>query len=530
MCCYRTLLLFSTLLVLSSCNHDGDPPSSTLCESAQYGVSTSLPDNTAVFQAALLSCQGRTMHVSAGTYKFSPALAYPHTNGLGNGISIPDRTSILGDGAGQTILRVVGTGNYAYFFWVRNAGDLSIRNLTLMGNNAHNPSPPPGEPDCFYDYGHAVFIQSTNRPIGNISISQSDFISFTGSSWISILAADSSNRIGAIDQPITIEGNYFKSIPGNSQAPQAIVCPSSAVAIQGLGPIASASNLTVARNTFDVEYIKSAVAIWSGAVHITVVNNRINSAGQGLPLPVNYSNGSYAIFVYQQHAVPPDTSTYVRPTDVQLIGNIIVNPYSSGIYVAGGQSISIVDNVISGQVDTFDGTEPRAAIAINTINNDFAGIESPVSNNYIATSAIGMSFAGATLPVVDSNVIDLIPTKGIGIKVSGKRINGTTLNLTNTFVAAADDAINVSSMVGFFPLNGLTIDGLYQVGATLPLRWYTDIVGTPQHPQNAYCSFHAFGSVSGVYINVPSCANFGECWRTQGGYWPKYGARCLPNT
>jgi hypothetical protein len=38
---------------------------------------------------------------------------------------------------------------------------VSISQLTLAGNNVRNPPPPDGEPACYYDYGHAVFIQST---------------------------------------------------------------------------------------------------------------------------------------------------------------------------------------------------------------------------------------------------------------------------------------------------------------------------------------------------------------------------------
>jgi hypothetical protein len=102
--------------------------------------------------------------------------------------------------------------------------------------------------------------------------------------------------------------------------------------------------------------------------------------------------------------------------------------------------------------------------------------------------------------------------------------------LTNTVIAAADKAVNVSSIVGFFALQGLTIDGLYQAGATYPLRWYTDDVGTPQQPQKGYCSFHAFGSVNGVFVSASLCPISGECWAAQSGYWPYYGAGGSPGT
>jgi hypothetical protein len=313
-------------------------------------------------------------------------------------------------------------------------------------------------------------------------------------------------------------------------APEYIVCGAAGVSIQGLGAVASASNVTVSQNTFDADYIKSGVAIWSGANHITISNNEISRAGEGLPVPHNYSNGSYAVLIYQQHDVPPDTMPYVRPTDIDIIGNTIVSPYSSGIYIAGGQDVRIVNNTISGQLDTYDVTEPRAAIALNTLNNDFGGVQTEISNNHIFDSAIGISVAEGALPIMDSNVIESIPTGGIGIKIDGTAVGGATLTLTNTVISAGAGAQNVSSMVGYFPLQGLTIDGLYQAGATYPLHWFTDVVGTPQQPKQEYCSFQAFGSVNRVFVSASLCATSDKCWISQSGYWPKYGAGCSPGT
>ena len=67
-----------------------------------------------------------------------------------------------------------------------------------------------------------------------------------------------------------------------------------------------------------------------------------------------------------------------------------------------------------------------------------------------------------------------------------RALAGVTLTLTNTLIAADDGAANVSSFVGFFPMPGLTIDSLYQKGVAYPLRWYSDVAGTPAQPQKAY--------------------------------------------
>jgi hypothetical protein len=518
-------LVLGAALWLSSCG-TGNGREAELCQAAVQGVSTALPDNTAVFQAALNACTGRTMHVAAGTYIFAPALAYADSNGFGNGITIPDRTSIIGDGRGKTILQIKGPGNYAYFFWIHDAGNLSISQLTFAGNNVRNPPPPAGEPACHYDYGHAIFIQSTARPIGNISIVANEFVSFTGTSWISVLGGAAGNGIGVDGGTVTIDDNYFKSVEGNAVAPQYIVCPASAVSIQGLGPTVSAAGVSVSGNVIEADYIKSGVAVWSGAAHITIAYNTIKRAGMGLPLPHNYSNGSYAILVYQQHAVPPDTTVFVRPTAVDILDNVIDSPYSSGIYVAGGRNVRIEGNLISGQIDTYDATEPRGAIALNTLNNAYDGEETPVSDNIMSGSAVGISIAGGTLPIVDSNVIESIPSGGAGMKVDGTAVDGVTLTLTNTTIAADEGAAKVSSVVGFFPLQGLTIDGLYQTGAAYPLRWYSDVVGTPAQPQKAYCSFRAFGSIRHVLIGNPECGFSVACWTPQAGFWPDYGEGC----
>jgi hypothetical protein len=523
-------LLCSTVVMcaalwLSSCG-TGNGSETGLCQAAEQGVSTALPDNTAVFQAALSACAGRTMHVAAGTYIFAPALAYADANGFGDGITIPDRTSIVGDGPGKTILQVKGPGNYAYFLWIHDAGNISISQLTLAGNNVRNPSPPAGKPACYYDYGHAVFIQSTTRPIENISIVGNEFISFTGTSWISVLGGADGNSIGVDGGTVTIDDNHFKSVEGNAVAPQYIVCPASAVAIQGLGPTVSAAGISVSGNVIEADYIKSGVAVWSGAARITIAYNTIKRAGMGLPVPHNYSNGSYAILVYQQHAVPPDTTVFVRPTTVNILDNVIESPYSSGIYVAGGRNVRIEGNLISGQIDTYDATEPRGAIALNTLDNAYGGLETAVSDNIMTGSAVGISIAGGTLPIVDSNVIESIPSGGVGMKVDGTAVDGVSLTLTNTTIAADEGAAKVSSFVGFFPLRGLTIDGLYQTGAAYPLRWYSEVVGTPAHPQKAYCSFRAFGSIRHVFIGNPECSSSFPCWVPQVGFWPDYGEGC----
>jgi hypothetical protein len=522
---WRGTFVLGAALWLSSCG-TGSGSDADLCQATEQGVSTALPDNTAVFQAALSACAGRTMHVAAGTYIFAPALAYADANGFGNGITIPDRTSIIGDGPGKTILQIKGPGNYAYFFWIHDASNVSISQLTLAGNNVRNPSPPAGAPACYYDYGHAVFIESTDRPIENISIVGNEFISFTGTSWITVLGGENGNGIGVDGGAVTIDDNHFKSVEGNAVAPQYIVCPASAVAIQGLGPTVSAAGVSVSGNVIEADYIKSGVAVWSGAARITIAYNTITRAGMGLPVPHNYSNGSYAILVYQQHAVPPDTTTFVAPTAVNVVDNVIDSPYSSGIYVAGGRNVRIEGNLISGQIDTYDVTEPRGAIALNTLDNAYDGAEIAVSDNVMSGSAVGISIAGGTLPIVDSNIIRSIPSGRIGMKVDGTAVDGVTLTLTNTLIAADDGAANVSSFVGFFPVRGLTIDGLYQTGAAYPLHWYSDVVGTPAQPQKAYCSFSAFGSIRHVFIADHACGFSVACWTPQAGFWPDYGEGC----
>jgi hypothetical protein len=519
----RSIFVVGIALWLSCCD-TGNGSEASLCQATGQGVSTALPDNTAVFQAALNACAGRTMHVAAGTYIFAPALAYADANGFGDGITIPDRTSIVGDGRGKTILQIKGPGNYAYFFWIHDAGNVSISQLTIAGNNARNPPPPAGAPACHYDYGGAIFIQSTARPIENISIVGNEFISFTGTGWISVLGGENGNGIGVNGGTVIIDDNYFKSVEGNAVAPQSIVCPASAVAIQGLGPTVSVAGVTVSGNVIEADYIKSGVAVWSGAARITIVDNTITRAGMGLPVPHDYSNGSYAILVYQQHAVPPDTTVFVSPTAINIVDNVIDSPYSSGIYVLKGRNVRIEGNLISGQIDTYDVTEPRGAIALNTLNNAYNGEEAAVSNNIISGSAVGISIAGGTLPSVDSNVIESIPSGGVGMKVDGTAVDGATLTLTNTMITADDGAAKVSSFVGYFPMRGLTIDGLYQTGAAYPLRWYSDVVGTSAQPQKAYCRFRTFGSITNVFIGSSECGFSVACWTPQVGFWPDCSA------
>lgn len=132
---FRASALIAVLVVGGSLFSPAADAQANYCEASSYGVSTAATDNTAAFQAALNACAGKVLHVASGTYDFRPT-------GWAVGLIVPASTTVVGDGAGTTILQVAGTGGgFNYFFWIRNVSNVAIQRLTLKGNGYGAVSP-----------------------------------------------------------------------------------------------------------------------------------------------------------------------------------------------------------------------------------------------------------------------------------------------------------------------------------------------------------------------------------------------------
>src|SRR5579862_4419418 len=367
------------------------------CEAAEHGMRADGSDNTAALSRTLSECAGRTIHIGAGTYSFNPS-------GFVTGLSMTEGTALVGDGSQgphQTVLRIGDSGNFMAFLWIRNVSNVSLRRLRFEGTSYESGC------SAHHDYGHAVWVQSDpGRTAGmsGIDISDDVFHNFNGQYWVLISAEDGSPGIG-VNGKVTIASNAFISdaeLRGGCAATGGLGYPVSMIALHGsnLSGQGMVANVSVASNTFNAGYVKSAVAIWSGTNRISVQNNTILDAGLNLPVTPGTDLGRYAIFVYNSAHLGARLLPGLHPDTIWIVGNTITNPYSCGIYVASAENLEITRNRISGQRDRYDATLPKGAIALN-----HAAKVQALEGNELTDNYIGISSAGSELKMGENHIV-----------------------------------------------------------------------------------------------------------------------------
>jgi hypothetical protein len=366
-------------------------------------MSAEADDNTAAFKGALKACAGKSIHIPQGTYTFSP-------HGFDNGMYIPDKTSIVGDGAEgrpATILRIADTGTFASFLWILDTSNISIQGIRFEGSSYDS--------GCArrLDYGHAISVYSSagsRAGVEGIHITGNVFHNFNGQSWITMNAADRSPGIG-LQSEIAVSKNAFISdarLQGGCAGSGGIGYPVFMIWLHGSDDSGEGmvENVSIASNTFDADFVKGAVIVWSDTARIAIQYNTIRNAGLQLPPAPRTELGRYAIAVYNSAHEKPG----LWPDTIQIVGNTIVNPVSCGVYVAAARNLDISRNKISGQSDRFDGTLPKAAIALNHAYNVRAVESNELANNYIGITVVAGDVA------IKENRID-VPQGGIRTKI-----------------------------------------------------------------------------------------------------------------
>lgn len=350
----------------------------TPCEASDHGMVADGSDNSAALTRTLTECAGQVIHIAHGTYIFSP-------QGFAVGFRVPANTVLQGDG-GQgeqaTILRVADGGTYQGFLWVRNASNVTIRGLRLEGSRYDS--------GCarHLDYGHAVYIESDpneSQRVENVVVSDDTFYNFNGLSWVTLNAGERSAGISGV----TVSNNLFDSDANLSGGCAALGMVYTAAMISVHGANLSAqglvTNVLVSSNTMHGGYVKEGVAMWSGTSGISVKHNAIDDIGLHLPRTPGAELGRYAVVVYNSAYDNPG----LHPDTIWITDNVISNPVSCGVYVAGGRNLQISGNRISGQLDRNDGTLLKGAIALNHADNVFSLENNDLIGNYIGISSIG---------------------------------------------------------------------------------------------------------------------------------------------
>jgi hypothetical protein len=375
------VLLLLTVCGIISAALTSQATAQTTCEATQSGMSVDANDNTTAFKNTLSTCAGKTIHIPRGTYKFSP-------HGYDNGFSIPDNTNILGDGSegeSQTVLQIADTGSFASFLWVRDRSNVSIHAVRFEGSSYDS--------GCarHLDYGHAITLYSgagAAAGVESIKITNNVFRNFNGQSWVSLNAADRSPGIGQHSE-IQVRDNTFVSdrqLVGGCAGSGKINFSVFMLSVHGSNDSGQGlvANVSIAANKFRADYVEGAVAVWSGATHISIQQNFISNAGLRLPTTPGVELGRYAVAVYNSAHDKPG----LWPESISIVGNTIENPVSCGIYVASAKDIDISRNKISGQTDAFDVTLPKGAIALNHALNVRRLEGNELSNNHIGLTVV----------------------------------------------------------------------------------------------------------------------------------------------
>jgi hypothetical protein len=373
-----------------------------VCEATEHGMRADGSDNVAAFTKTLAECAGRTIHIPAGTYTFSPT-------GFAVGFAVPTGTSVVGDGSqgGQpTVLRIADTGNFQGFLWVRNASNVTIRGIRFEGTAY--------ESGCarHLDYGHAIYVRSDKgqaESVEGVTIAENLFHNFNGTGWVDISAGDDSPGIGA-RAGVLVTNNVFLSdagLRGGCAASGLMSDIAAMVAAHGSDNAPAGGmirNSRIINNTLDAGYVKEGIAIWAGTNATTIKSNAIADTGLRLPRTANPELGRYAVLVYnsahERAGLPPNT--------VEITDNVITNPVSCGIYTASGVNLRIIGNKISGQTDRYDGTLLKGAIALNR------GVNVTIQGNELSNNYIGISYIGEKPQLTDNKIT--VPAGGTGIK------------------------------------------------------------------------------------------------------------------
>jgi len=397
------VLSVALALMFSAREADAQTP----CQGSDYGMRANASDNIAAFRRMLTECAGRTIHLAEGTYAFRP-------KDLAPGLVVPASTTIVGDGSQgehQTVLQIADSGDFNSFFWIRNVSNVTIRQLRFEGT--------PYDSGCsaHHDYGHAIYIYSDagqQATVENIEISENTFHNFNGQSWISLVSAEGSPGIG-LKSKINVRNNLFISdadLRGGCAATGGLGYPVAMVWIHGANLSAQGlvANVSVASNTFQAGYVKSAVATWSGTQRISIQYNSILDAGLMLPVTPGTDLGRYAILIYNSAHEGARILPGLHPDTIWVVGNTVSNPYSCGIYVASAENIEITGNRITGQRDRYDATLPKGAIALN-----HASVRA-LRDNELVNNSIGISTVGSSRISLNENHI-VVPPGGVRAKV-----------------------------------------------------------------------------------------------------------------
>jgi len=319
-------------------------------------------------------------------------------------IIVSSRTGLIGDGMGVSRILVTGSGS-GHLFKGTNVRSFYVSGISFTGNGI----------GATIDQAAAFNFQqdaSATAVGGDIRIENCRFSNFTSYYWLWF--RNTGNTYTMDD--ISVRGNVFQSVRGNTIGPYSIGPSSYLVSVEGQsdwegsGSIGLVRNVHVDHNWADANYVKGFGAAWESTRDVYYTDNVVINAGQ--------ANGddaaNYAFLIYNNGRA----SRSPNPDYVYIERNVITAPRDAGVYSAmhdlPSGNLFVRDNTITRQNSTATGTIPKGAIAIN----------------------------GAALAIIEGNVVD---SCFWGIAAIGQFISQATYIRHNrvTNAAAAGQSIYV---------------------------------------------------------------------------------------
>lgn len=371
-------------------------------------VADGITDNTGAFRSAVerAAQSGVEVRVPAGGV-FGLA-----SSSLDNaGIRLPNGSRIVGDSGAE--LRVTGD-QPCNLFTVRNASNVRVSGLTLRGNGAQGRF---GHGQAFWAFAD----RAAEADMTNVWIERCEMSNFASARWVSFL------NYGAgpyLMKNIGTRSNIYRSIRGNCNDPHLIGAVSNFVDVSAVGGGIQA--VTIDDLLMDARWIKQGAQIYGDVDGFLVRVRTIADPGVGEDVT---DVGAYGVSVYQLPAGSPRNGR----VEVELIAN----PLSAGVYLAGARDVALKIGRIHGQRDQRDEKLPKAAIVCNgcrgidieasALDDNYCGLSINAPDGGGRQLRSDISFAGkisnSALANVRIRANVNTPWFG-GIRISGEMVGG----------------------------------------------------------------------------------------------------------
>jgi hypothetical protein len=430
-------------------------PSGSFVMPSDYGITCDgTTDVSSAFQTMVTASTGKTIFIPPG-----PACV------LGTPIDLPSNTTITG-GGWDSIVKATSTSATAIFHST-NTSNISLTNFWIQGTNAISSW-------ASASYGAFQYVMDSSASVAqsNIIFSNMKVTSFNSTYWTGIQLTGATVLLTNViytNNLIISDSISPPTSPANGMTNYGLVFYSGGSTLMRY---ASFSN-----NIIQGTGLCFGMIFFGGMQYANIDQNNIQQIGQTSSTHCNNADGStinaYGISVYDLY----DNGNYGSLFTIN--GNIISQPYASGIYIVGGSAqnnelnSTVANNVINSQTSSDNTQLPRAAIAINSasklmisgnnLEGNFGGIDvttvkageinivgnrcytgNGTANAHCIRLAPGTGNTNTEVTNISGNVIYVNNSSGQGITL----VASTTSNRFNQVSITGNHIKTVSSSVG----------------------------------------------------------------------------------